>query len=165
MTTFAGRTADEWRAEAAKARKRSADSFERWDTDGFLSQWAADQMALSYDDCAKIAESGGRIKVPAVFDLDGEFLSCDYREGAHGWYYLIPDERVTDTIRRFISTSSAQKASARAANNAKKGVSEGTVSVPAYLDSRTGRAMPNIRAAMSGDVETVSTDGYQINDH
>ncbi len=161
--TFAGKTVSEWKAEAAASRKRSADSFERCDTDGFLSQWASDTMARRYDECADIAENDGRITVSAIFDLEGNFLSCDYREGNYGWYYLVKAEGWTG--KAFVTTSSANKATTRAKNNAKKGITEGTVSVPAYLHLRTGMVRADRDAIRNGDVRIVSVDAHQTRDH
>ena len=158
---FEGKTAAEWKAEAQECRDRSAQSFETCDTDGFLSQWAADTMARRYDHCADIAESGGRIEISAIFDLDGNLLSCDYREGQYGWYFLVKVEGWTG--KPFVTTSSASKAKTRAANNAKKGISEGIVSVPAFLD-RSHVVQADMDAAKAGDVVIVSTDAHQVRD-
>jgi len=148
---------------AADARKRSSDSFDRCDTDGFLSQWASDVMARRYDWCAKVAGNGGRLEISAIFDLNGKLLSFDYREGQYGSYYLVKSPDWTG--RPFVTTSGARKFRTRAANNAKKGVTEGTVSVPAYLDGRTGEPKPDLVAARAGDVLVVSVDAHQSVDH
>lgn len=162
--SFAGKTADEWKALAQAARTESAASWERSDTDGFMSQWANDEMARRYDFCAELAETGGRITVSAAFLLDGTVASFDYREGDYGWYYLINDAAKAVTGVRFFSPSAARKAKTRAANNAKKGFSEGTVSVPAYLDTKSGMAKPDFKAAREGDVQVVSVDAHQTQD-
>jgi hypothetical protein len=162
---FAGRTAAEWRELAQDCRKRSAESWERSDTDGFLSQWASDQMASRYDDCAAVAEADGRVEVSAAFLLDGTVASVDYREGQYGWYYLINDAAEAVTGVRFFSPSGARKAATRAANNAKKGFTEGTVSVPAYLETSSGMVKPNYAAAREGDIKIVSVDSFQTQDN
>src|SRR5207244_11723938 len=76
---FGGKTAEEWRAEAAQCRKSSADSWERSDTDGFLSQWAADTMARRFDACAEIADNGGRAEQVTLYLTDGRIASTDLR--------------------------------------------------------------------------------------
>lgn len=70
--TYEGRTAEEWHAMATAARQRSAESFARSDTDGFLSQWASDSIASQYDLCAEVAERNGLWDFEAVVTLDGE---------------------------------------------------------------------------------------------
>lgn len=162
---FGGKTAAEWRAEAADCRKRSADSFERCDTDGFLSQWASDTMARRYDECANTAENGGRIFVTALYTLDGEFITADYREGQFGWYFLVPDKFVKQGLARFLSTSSAKKATTRAKNNAKKGVTEGTVSVPAYVNKKSGLVEADWDKVRNGDIIPGDKTAHQTRDH
>jgi hypothetical protein len=51
--------ADELRRKAADHRSDAAASFERCDTDGFLSQWASDINARAADRNADIADHGG----------------------------------------------------------------------------------------------------------
>ena len=163
--TFAGKTAEEWRAEAARCRKASADSFDRCDTDGALSQWASDTMAHRYDACAEVAENGGTMEVCAVFLLDGTLASVDYREGQYGWYFLLNDAAAEKLGTRFVSTSSARKAKTRATNNAKKGVTEGAVRVPAKLNNKTGEIYADRDAVNRGEYEISSVDCYQTVDH
>jgi hypothetical protein len=52
-------TASELREQAAACRAEAAASFERCDTDGFLSQWASGITARLKDTQAEIAEAGG----------------------------------------------------------------------------------------------------------
>jgi len=67
----AERTPAEWRASAAECSRRSQESWERSDTDGFLSQWASDLSAQLYEAKARIAEAGGTAEFPALFDSTG----------------------------------------------------------------------------------------------
>lgn len=59
-------TAQEHRKAAKAARQRSADSWERSDTDGFMSQWASDLTARQHELAAKIIENGGKWSFPAL---------------------------------------------------------------------------------------------------
>ena len=52
-------TAKEYRKMAEDAEQQSADSFERCDTDGFLSQWASGLTAQKYRLQANIEDNGG----------------------------------------------------------------------------------------------------------
>ncbi len=59
-TTKTERYTAEWhREQAAQCRRRSAESFERCDTDGFLSQWASDVTARRHELDALVAEQDG----------------------------------------------------------------------------------------------------------
>lgn len=53
------KTAEQFRAEAAQHDRDAAESFERCDTDGFLSQWASGINGQCARANAKIAEAGG----------------------------------------------------------------------------------------------------------
>ena len=68
------KTAEQYRAEAAAHRQEAADSFERCDTDGFLSQWASGINAQEADAKAKLAEAGGiaTFKRTILLTLEGE---------------------------------------------------------------------------------------------
>lgn len=61
-------TADEWKAMAAAAVRRSQQSWENSDTDGALTQWANDAMARFYGDLAAVAANGNRRQIPWLFD-------------------------------------------------------------------------------------------------
>jgi hypothetical protein len=56
MTT---KTAEDYRAEAARHEAAREESFQRSDTDGFLTQWAHGKSAELARARAKIAEAGG----------------------------------------------------------------------------------------------------------
>lgn len=67
-------TATEWRQRAGDSRRSSQESWERSDTDGFLSQWASDLYAQLYEAKARIAEANGTATFPALFDQNGARL-------------------------------------------------------------------------------------------
>lgn len=67
----ATKTAEEYREMAGRSRRSSEESFERCDTDGFLSQWASDQMAAKYDALARLAENEGRAFFRVYLDESG----------------------------------------------------------------------------------------------
>jgi hypothetical protein len=58
MTNTANTTAADLRAQAVQHDQDAADSFERCDTDGFVSQWASGQMADLRRREAELAEHG-----------------------------------------------------------------------------------------------------------
>lgn len=65
-------TADEYRAAASAHNQEAADSFERCDTDGFLSQWASGINAIRMNALATLAENGGRAYFEVYVDDAGE---------------------------------------------------------------------------------------------
>lgn len=146
-------TAAEWRAQAQAARRTAYDSFTRSDTDGFLSQWANDQMAIKYERCAKLAETNWISPVVAAFDLDGNLLSTDYRDGEWGPYFLI---RNGDDRPTFLSVSQAQNPKTARRNEERKGFRTGTVNVRWAINHRSGDPFPLLDEV----VDIVSTDHY-----
>lgn len=60
MTNTPTTTAEQLRAEAAQHERNAAESFDRCDTDGFVSQWASGLNADLARTKAQIAENGGR---------------------------------------------------------------------------------------------------------
>jgi hypothetical protein len=85
-------TPDQWREMARECHQRSAESFERCDTDGFLSQWASTVTGRLYERLATVAESGGRWTFTTLADAAGNVI-----EGArevktrYGWAWVTPD--------------------------------------------------------------------------
>ena len=59
-----------YRAEAAEHERRKQESWERSDTDGFLSQWASGLSAQLARAKADLVEAGGTAEFCAVFDGD-----------------------------------------------------------------------------------------------
>ena len=65
-------TAEALREEARRQDALAEESFQRCDTDGFLSQWAHGITAEKLRLQAQIDENGGVWEFPALFDLDGD---------------------------------------------------------------------------------------------
>ena len=131
--TFAGKTEAEWLAEAAKCYEDREDSWQRSDSDGFLSQWANGVMAGRYKHCAKVAAAGGTLVQPALFDLSGNRIEARYVETRYGWTYVWDDEDGTHWFRE----SMARNPETARRNNAKKGVYMGTARYVAHLDPKS----------------------------
>lgn len=124
--TFEGKTADEWENEAKESMRRSAESWERSDTDGFLSQAASDAMAREYMLRAEVARQGGTVEFRAIFDLDGNLIQIHTSEGQYGDYYYNPDAE-TNGAPRFIRPSEAKNGERRQRTDEKKGFRVGTI--------------------------------------
>lgn len=142
--TIPTETAERYREMAKECRKRSAESWERSDTDGFLSQWASDVMANEYDMLADLVDDGGMIETRALFTLDGVIASVDQRDGQFGPYWLLNDGATYFYGKRFFSESQAGTAARRAANNAKKGFVFGIVRVRGQVEM-VGQSCTSVR--------------------
>jgi hypothetical protein len=127
--TYQGKTAAEWRAEAAAAYKAREASWDRSDTDGCLSQWASGLTGQENGLRAQLAEQNGLTQVCAVFDLDGNLVPTVHGWGEYGEYFAILDNEERG-CRRFFSPSKAKKEETARRNNAAKGFYIGLVKVP-----------------------------------
>jgi hypothetical protein len=162
-------TADEWRKMAAESRQRSADSFERSDTDGYVSQWASDLTGRLYSLAAEVAEQGNTWEFDVPF-IDGL--------PATDWAWV--ETRYGSTVRigrgsdvRWWNPSAARKGATRLANDTKKGVVWGNVRTEAVVvmaGSGTGMAgalsvRPVVQRKIGAALEVVGlSDRYTRND-
>jgi len=133
MTTYyvpADHTATEWREMAKDCYRREQESFERSDTDGFLSQWAANQFAKMYERMAELAANGGRANLHWLYERDnetGEWVPVEnwrWVETRYGMSVLVVRESRENV---FFNPSEARKASTRQRNDERKGFRWGTV--------------------------------------
>jgi len=121
------------RAEAARLEREKEESFERCDTDGFMSQWASGVNAQKARLAADIAEQGGTWEFPALFDLDGNPVPAKLIETRYGWAWALLDpENTSGRFLGFFNESYARDEKRRVATNARKGYYVGTVRVPAF---------------------------------
>lgn len=135
-----GMTADQHRAEAQRSRNAAAESWERSDTDGFLSQWAQGLAAREHDLAAEIAEAGGVSEFPALFDLDGNLVAAklvsvpdrySYHNGTRSVWAILASDDPDSRVTAWVNPSHANKSATRRRNMAKKGYTVGTVQAPA----------------------------------
>lgn len=118
-------SAEQLRAKAAQHDQDAFDSFERCDTDGFISQWASSISAREARLEAVIIDNGGVAEFPALFTLDGEWVPARRIETRYGmrWQLLEADGRTTGTFLPYRP--------ARRNTLAKHGYVEGYVARPA----------------------------------
>ncbi len=134
---FTGMTPADLRAYAKECRRESAESFERCDTDGFLSQKANQVTADVYELQATIMENGGRADFLALFDLKGNVVpavridSLYGRQGEKEWAILDSSGR---RYAGYFRPSKAHKPGVARANDAKKGYYVGLAAFPAKAD-------------------------------
>ena len=110
-------TPEEWREMQRERYRRSAESFERCDTDGFLSQGAAEAMARLFGLCAEIAENGGKFTFEGVADAEMNLLDAELCMTRYGYAWRI--ER--DGNVEWFNESQAKDPERRKAANLRKG--------------------------------------------
>lgn len=168
IDTAAAKLAADLRAEADRHERERHESWDRSDTDGFLSQWASGLSASLARAKANLIEQGNVAEFSALFDLEGQVISTHSGWGQYGPYFRLTDEAAERFGRRFINPSMANDPAREHANNAKKGVAVGTIRVAAYADLRGQSAtsvgvciLPDVDALRRGDYEVVSTDNFR----
>jgi len=135
-------TADAYRAMANRSNNEAYESFERCDTDGFLSQWANQQMTSRYLNLAAVAENGWKREFHALFDLEGNLIAAKYLEVNDNYAYkgttwkwgILENDDPRSRIVQWFKESSAQKPETQVKNNAKKGFYVGIVRVPVEVN-------------------------------
>jgi len=135
-------TAQDFRDMAAAAEKEKETSFERCDTDGFLSQWGHGMMAQQYRLQAEIEENGGLWEYAALFDLQGNLVPAKEVETRYGYSWALLDPQNPEgRFLGWFNESNAQNDARKIATDAKKGFYVGVVKVPAYAKLAGGNAM------------------------
>lgn len=131
-------TPQEWRDMAKQRRQSERESFERSDTDGYLSQWALGLTAQLYDTLAIVAEHGGMWEFRTLADVQGTVI-----EGArevrtrYGWAWLTPSGQ-------FFNPSHARNEADRKARDLAKGFQFVMVSRPAAVTLQ-GESFTSVR--------------------
>ena len=104
------KTAEEYKEEAAKHIANREESFQRSDTDGFLSQWASGLNASLALAKAEIAENGGYAQFTVLVNEKDEIVADRSYEGKFGndsW--LVFRELQDDLGRAFIPTGAKSR--------------------------------------------------------
>jgi hypothetical protein len=132
ITPEAKAKAEALRAKARGERRSAQESFDRCDTDGFLSQWASGICADRDDHAAQVAEMGGVWEFPALFDLQGNLVAAKVIKTSFGmrWGVLASDDP-TSRVVKWLAYAPARKSTLE-----KHGYREGSVLAPAIADIR-----------------------------
>lgn len=83
------KTSEVLRAEAAAADAEAAASFERCDTDGFVSQWASGLTAQQRRMEADLADNGGLAEFPQLTTLDGTPVPAKLVNTRYGTKFVV----------------------------------------------------------------------------
>ena len=84
-------TPQDLREQAADLDRRASESFDRCDTDGFVSQWALGLTAQELRLQADIDEAGGVAEFLALFTVDGEWVPAKRIETQYGSRWMVLD--------------------------------------------------------------------------
>lgn len=136
--------AAQYRKEADGNDRDAQESYERCDTDGFLSQWAHGQMAHRYHRAADILENGGCWDFIALFDLEGNLVPAKYIETRYGMAWALLEVNEDESIQRIVgwfNESKARNEETARRNNEKKGYRLGTVRAACYLNLQNGHVV------------------------
>lgn len=131
-------TPQELRAEAARHDREARDSFDRCDTDGFLSQWASGLTARQRRLEADLLERGNTSEFHALFTLDGEWVPAQVIDNRYGRAWMLLDRNGNRTGEY------APYLPARRTTMTKRGLLEGTVVRPAKV-KMVGQSMTAVR--------------------
>jgi hypothetical protein len=151
-------TATELRERAAYHARAAQDSFDRSDTNGFLSQWASDLTAQKLRKQADILDQGGRAEFPALFDVAGNLVPAKLVHARYGPSWgLLPGDDPQAPFTGWFSPSRAKSDDRRIANDLRKGYTVGTVLAPAKAVIHTSGE--GLSGAASARVIVVRADG------
>lgn len=160
--TYKGQTAEQWREQARQSAERRAESWERSDTDGFMSQWASGLMSLEYELCADLAEAGGLTTTTALFDAEtGEVASTHLHDGQWGMAWVLNDAAAAKAGKRFIAESKAATTQKRHAAMVKKGYTVGVVRVKGHVAMR-GANTTSVRPHTLADIDALKAGEYEV---
>ena len=94
-------TSEKLRTEAAEAAHSAAESFERCDTDGCLSQWADRITATLKNTQADLLDAGGVAEFPGLFEGERR-VEAKLIEGKFGPVWLVLGQQDEDRFGRFV---------------------------------------------------------------
>lgn len=163
------RTDAEWEALAVQFENQARDSYaareeswERCDTDGYLSQWASGITADGYRCAAELARNHGLVETTALFFADGRIASTHHKWGQFGPFWVLNDEAAALHGKRFLSESKARKAATRAANLAKKGFSVGRIRVAGRVFIPEGSSITSARYGAYADWRALRDGAFTV---
>jgi hypothetical protein len=154
--------AEKLRQEAAHAIARAQESYERSDTDGFMSQWASNSVADKNRLKAEIAENNGKSRFRALFDLNGNYVMAKEVNTKFGWawgVYENPNE--PDRFKCFVNESKSKDEAKQAALLLKKGYTMGLIMAPAYVTS-CGDTLVSVRNIILQDFNLTRKDTVDV---
>ncbi len=130
---FGNLSAEQLKERATNHRAAAEESFERCDTDGFLSQWAHGICAHRDELQAMVVQNGGKHDFPALFDLQGKLVAAKliavqsrFHHGKDTMWGVLENDDPSSKVIAWIKAHPARQSTME-----RKGYREGTVRVPA----------------------------------
>lgn len=154
------KTAAEHTANAQAHAAAENESFDRCDTDGFLTQWSHGILGQVEQRKAEIAANGGFAEFPALFDLNGELVPAklvrtyDRYKFCHVSKWRVQVSDTDETAIAWITPFPVRKSTM-----VKKGYTEGYVKAPANAKTWAPEGARGLSGAASVSVVTYRTDG------
>lgn len=146
------------RAEAQRHRDNAAESWERSDTDGSLSQWSSGVSAQEADMKADVAENGGVARFPALFTPEGELVAAKPVDTRYGFAFgILEDDDPDSRFVAWFNPSRARSGDRKWVNDGKKGYRVGYVNAPAKVKLQGGGT--GLSGALSVRPVPYRTDG------
>lgn len=147
--------------KAAEAERRRAESWERSDTDGAVSQWASGMTAELERTRAKIAADGGKAEFSALFDTDGNLVPAKRVKTQYGmaWGLLSDPDDPRSSFTGWVSESRAATPEKRAQAMERKGYRVGKVKAPAGAELSAPEGATGLSGASSVYVKVYRRDG------
>lgn len=114
-------------ADMRRTAQEKADSFERCDTDGFLSQWASGVTSHADELAAQLARDHGLALFPVLLNLDGTIASVHRGHGQWGTWWRLTDDAAERFGKRFVNEPNCKTNARDIASLEKRGFRIGTM--------------------------------------
>lgn len=124
------KTASELRQEANEIDARVEESFQRCDTDGFLSQWAGGICANERRLQAEIVENGGVSEFPGLYEGDRR-VAANLIDAQFGTVWILRDDEARKFGRKFIPFTGISEYRTKSRVQSKLGLRECAEMAPA----------------------------------
>lgn len=159
-------TPEALRNEAADSDRAAAESFDRCDTDGFLSQWAHGLDAQRKRAEAELLENGGTVEVHVLTDLEGHVVSTDQGFSRYGEWWRLDDSAARVYGKAFYSPSKAQTPGRARATDRAKGFTFALVRVAGLVKmAGSGRGLAgatSVRVVTVADWQALKDRKFEI---
>jgi hypothetical protein len=164
-----GRTPAEWE-ELAKSYEASArvsddrvqESWERSDTDGYMSQWASGLGAQLSRAKADWARANGTCEANILLTTKDEIASTHEKENQYGWFWILRDGATVTYGKRFFSGSKAQSWTKKALTNARNGFVIARVRVASPGPEFVGNNTASVSVHCPPDWRAMRDDRFEI---